>query len=61
MHPDVPVGELTRHRAELVLERGTPLVIDEGGAQDPDDDDRERETHIGKIGNAPGLDEGRRL
>jgi PPOX class probable F420-dependent enzyme len=61
MHPDVPIGELTRHRTELVLERGTPLVIDEGGAQDPDDDDREREAHIGRIGNKPGLDEGRRL
>ena len=53
MHVDVPAGELGRHGAELVLEHRAPLVEDEGGAEDPDDDDREREAHVGKIGNRP--------
>jgi hypothetical protein len=53
VHVDLPPGELGRRGAELVLEHRAPLVEHEGGAEDPDDDDREREAHASTIGNRP--------
>jgi hypothetical protein len=50
---DVAAGELRRDGAQPALELSASLVEDESRAEDCGGEDRERDAHVGKIGNRP--------